>query len=141
MLDVLRTVHRLRKVEERRVQTQMLDVERTLLARRHELDRVERALDETWATAHVNTVAELAQHHGDALRLELRRRATDRAIHDESRRVDALRADLRRAQTQSLALGEAVSLHEQANHSANQRAEAGEMSLRGLQSWHRRQAS
>jgi hypothetical protein len=104
------------------------------------LESVERDLACSWEAASTGTVGQLAHHHTDALRLEVRRRLADRDVTEEVARTDALRNALTQASSRAKAVGQVVELHTQLEEQGRTRRDEVEQTERSLRSWWRRSA-
>lgn len=142
MGDVLRTVHRLRKAEERRARVRLAEAEAAFGRSRNAVRETERLIRESWSRAHASEgrLSELQTHHHDVLRLELDRRRAERLAE-----VDEVGAGTARAQLAASAMGakvvELVADARQAETFADlERRTRTALDEQGLQSWWRRTA-
>jgi hypothetical protein len=139
MGDTLRTVHRIRKVEERVAQVAAFAADDAAWRSATALATTEAHIAASWEVAHDNVVA-MWGHHAEALRLELRRRAQARDLADKDRIAEQARARVRVAATEARVMERAANARDEAANQVMARAAQANMEEAGLQSWWRRSA-
>lgn len=138
MSDVLRTVHRLRKVEEHRAQAQLATTEAGRAAAAQRLATTESALSANHEHAAASgKVLDLASHHALALRRELQRRAEARELARRDQEAGRARNALTAARTAARVV-ELVADDRDARTSAERLRQANAaFDEQGLQAWWR----
>lgn len=140
MADVLRTVHRIRKVEEQRARAH-LAASRAATEQTQELIRhTETAFDASWDRGHGGQLVDLAQHHADALRLELSRRAQVNSLAEQHREAGMAQQRLQTLAVQAKVVELVADERDRAANKAFARRAQGALDEQGLQSWWRRSA-
>lgn len=140
MADVLRIVHRIRKVEEQRARAHLAATQAASEQTRNELRSTESAFAASWDRGHTGQVIELAQHHADALRLELRRRAHANTLDEQRRQTGAAQQRLKSVAVQAKVVELVADERDRAANRAILRRTQGALDEQGLQSWWRRSA-
>jgi len=137
---VLRTVHRIRKVEERVARVVLFEADEARARTAADLAHIERKMVASWERADEAEIVSLAGHHAEALRLELRRRSQTRDLAEKDRTAEAARAAVRHCSTQARVFELAADAREEAANHALARVAMAATDEAGLFAWHRRSA-
>jgi flagellar export protein FliJ len=140
MVDVLRTVHRIRKVEEQRARAHLAATQAAARETEDAIRHTESAMAQSWDRAHTGKVIELAQHHSDALRLELRRRAHLQCLGEQQRQTGQARDRLQSIAVEAKVVEIVADERDRAANQVFRRRAQGALDEQGLQSWWRRSA-
>ena len=140
MADVLRIVHRIRKVEEQRARAHLAATQAATELTQEQLRTTESAFDASWDRGHSGQIIEMAQHHADALRLELRRRAHANTLETQRRETGAAQQRLKAVAVQAKVVEIVADERDRAANQVFLRRARGALDEQGLQSWWRRSA-
>lgn len=142
MGDVLRTVHRLRKAEERRARARLAEAEAAFRRSQSLLQETEQTMAESWSRANVSDARIMAMqaHHHDVLRLEMKRRVAERhAAHDEEG-AGVARAAFAVSALDTKVVELVADARDRDAFVADERRLRSALDEQGLQSWWRRTA-
>lgn len=141
MADVLSTVHRIRKAEERRAHARFAAAEEARAAGAAELQSTQDSLSASWQRAQDRgEIVDLWSHHTDALRMELRRRNQERELDVRARAAGEARLALKNAVVETRLVEVVAANRAEIADLENARRARGALDEQGLMGWWRRSA-
>ncbi|MFT7521684.1 MAG: flagellar export protein FliJ [Kiritimatiellia bacterium] len=141
MGNVLYTVHRIRKAEERRARVQLADDQRAFDGCAHAIQHIEDAVHASYdRCGEASNVVELVRHHSGALRMEMRRRRQERELHARRLKVAESNQRLQKVALETKLMELVADARAHAHEAEVTHRDQAVLNEQGLQSWWRRSA-
>lgn len=141
MADVLSTVHRIRKAEERRAQVHLAAAEEAQATHAAALVHTQARMDASWHRAQEKgQVVDLWAHHTDVLRMELHRRTQQRDLDTHARAAGEARLALKNAVVETRVVEVVAANRAELAELESARRARGALDEQGLLGWWRRSA-